>query len=214
MSTSAHVNDGSRGANPLVRFRVRPFTLARVAAISARSTAAERRSVDHSEIERRAFLVGLREIETCGACCAGLACPKHGPEAASELPPADAAPELAALAERCAPPAPPAPAIDGSPEYVETVRAYFEAYKGARGVTPVFRSREGAAVKRMIAAIGVDKSKEAIRGAYSDPFWKPKATILTIASDPSRHLGRKTGSTVQSRGDGSPVFPKAREVHG
>lgn len=92
------------------------------------------------------------------------------------------------------------PSGDGADEqpagYAAVVAAYFDAFTAARGDRPAFDARAGKAAKGLLASLGEAGAIAAIRAAYADPFWAPKATICTIASDPSRHVGsaRPAGS--------------------
>lgn len=71
------------------------------------------------------------------------------------------------------------------------VGAYFEAYRAARGSAPTFGPPDGKAVALLLQKVGGDvvRATGIIANAYRDKYWRGKATIQSIAADPSRHEG-------------------------
>lgn len=107
-------------------------------------------------------------LAKCLTCQAGERCATHG---------------TAALR-------PPSERTDVDTESVRRItHIYFACFAEARGTRPTFTDRDGAAVKQLIRVAGAERAEQAIRAAFSDSYWKSKATIATIAADPSRHLG-------------------------
>lgn len=186
----------------MARFRVVPEVVARIGGVSARYTAAEGRSVDHPETLRRLAMIGLATVERCPTCVASMSCDLHGAEATR----ADGEPIRAARSN------------ETPIGYPETARLYFETFEQARGVRPVFMAREGKALRTLLAAVGVERAQAAIRNAFADTWWRDKATILTIAADPSRHLSapRSPASakplTLQRPAESGEGFKKGKEV--
>lgn len=74
-------------------------------------------------------------------------------------------------------------------DFQRITHTYFACFTEARGQRPTFTTRDGAAVKQLIRAAGVERAEAALRAAFEDPYWRGKATIATIAADPSRFLG-------------------------
>ena len=97
----------------------------------------------------------------------------------------------------------------GHPEVVDF---YFVAFERARGVKPSFGGREGSAVSRLLDAVKGDvaKAQAIVEAAYSDPWWSTRATILDIAKDPAKFLGRQP-SLVQRSPAGHSAAVFARE---
>jgi hypothetical protein len=130
-------------------------------------------------------------VAKCLTCQAGERCSVHG---------------TAALR-------PPAERPDVDYDAVRRVtQAYFACFTEARGARPTFTDRDGAAVKQLIRVAGTDRAEQAIRNAFSDTYWKGKATISTIASDPSRHLGDSKIAAKGSLQADSGYESAAREV--
>jgi hypothetical protein len=107
----------------------------------------------------------------------------------------------------------PPPAIDepAGEDCRRITSVYFACFTEARGQAPIFGNPEGAAVKRLITAAGVDRAEQAIRGAYSDSYWRDKSTILTISADPSRHIGNAPSKKASLQAD-SGFQSTAKEV--
>jgi hypothetical protein len=84
-----------------------------------------------------------------------------------------------------------------TPAYKQVVDYYFVEFQATRGSKPGFGSREGKAAKELLAKVGNDpvRACAVIRSALRDPYWAGKATICTMASDPSRHIGSGNPST-------------------
>lgn len=73
-------------------------------------------------------------------------------------------------------------------EHAEATKVYFECFEAARGRKPVFRSREGKAVKELLAALGKDETLARLRRIYAaGAYWREKVTITGIASDPDKY---------------------------
>ena len=111
----------------------------------------------------------------CLKCQSGQRCEIHGTEA---LRPSATEPDIPAE------------------QFQRITSVYFACFAEVRGQRPTFGPREGVAVKRLVREAGVDRAESAIRSAFADPYWRNKSTILTIASDPSKHLGN--GALVKS----------------
>lgn len=148
-------------------------------------TKAEGKRRNHKDVVRNAFAFYIASISHCISCRAGSKCTVHG--TAAVRPDADKKPEKDA-------------SID--PEQLSLLRdVYFLLFTEARGERPSFGDREGKALKDLLKAEGFERAKKAVVAAYGDEFWRGKATIRTIASDPSRHLGepsqKKQGGSLQ-----------------
>lgn len=132
-------------------------------------------------------------VAKCPCCQAGAVCTIHGSAALQ-----------------------PSSAADGKgpsgADYQRVTSAYFAHFTKARGMQPTFRDAEGAAVKHLIVANGVERAERAIVAAFADPFWRSKATIITIAADPSRHLGDAPIQAKQTTLQADSGFQGGREV--
>jgi hypothetical protein len=93
------------------------------------------------------------------------------------------------------------------------VGTYFAAFEHARGVKPSFGGKEGNAVSRLLDAVKGDvaQARAIVESAYSDPWWSTRATILDIAKDPAKFLGRQP-SLVQRSPAGHLEAVLAREA--
>lgn len=87
------------------------------------------------------------------------------------------------------------PAKEKTPAQLVT-ECYFAEYKRVRGKAPPFGSRDGKAVKELLASMAdnPDRVCAAIRKAFLDPFWADKATICAINADPGRFDGGLFGT--------------------
>ena len=87
------------------------------------------------------------------------------------------------------------PPKDKTPAQLVT-DCYFAEYKRVRGKAPPFGSRDGKAVKELLASMAGDPVRvcAAIRKAFLDPFWADKATICAINADPGRFDGGLFGT--------------------
>lgn len=137
-------------------------------------TQAERRPVKLTGAVANAIVFYRASMAKCIACQAGQKCDVHGTDA---LRPPTAQSDVA------------------TEDFQRITHTYFACFTEARGERPTFSASDGTAVKRLIKAAGVERAEQAIRAAFSDSYWRSKATIATIASDPSRHLGAANGST-------------------
>ncbi|HEX3851934.1 MAG TPA: helix-turn-helix domain-containing protein [Polyangiaceae bacterium] len=95
--------------------------------------------------------------------------------------------------------------------FTELKDLYVESYEAARGTKPPFDSRDGKAVKDLLAKCGAETAAAAIRGAFAG-FWKDKVTIRSIASEPAKFVGLKAtsgngrGARQPNGGDWKPVM--------
>jgi len=141
--------------------------------IVALLTKAEGKRRNHKDALRNAFAFYVVSISHCISCRAHSKCSVHG--TAALRPDADKKPEKDTSVD---------------PEQLTLLRdVYFLLFAEARGERPSFGDREGKAIKDLLRAEGFDRAKKAIVTAFADEFWRSKATICTIAADPSRHLG-------------------------
>lgn len=85
----------------------------------------------------------------------------------------------------------PAVASVESAAFLAVRDCYFAAFEQARGAKPPFDVRSGGAIHKLLAAVGGDPDRacRCVRNAFADSWWRDKATIGTIASDPARHEG-------------------------
>lgn len=82
----------------------------------------------------------------------------------------------------------------GHPDHKATVAFYFDKFERQRGCEPAFGGREGKAVQTLLVACGSFKrAQQAIRAALAPGAFPPNATIIDIAKDPSRYLGKGNG---------------------
>ena len=135
-------------------------------------TRAERAHRKLPHVVSLALAFYLAETKKCVACVSGTRCDIHGTDAVR----------------------PPVAKDDDadSPSSEDTrlvIATYSAQFTEARGLRPSIGAREGKAANELVRAVGAQSACEAIRSAYADPFWKGKATLLSIAADPSRHLG-------------------------
>lgn len=148
-------------------------------------TKAEGKRRNHKDVLRNAFAFYVASISHCISCRAGSRCEVHG--TAALRPDADKKPEKDT-------------SVDPA-EFTLLRDVYFLLFTEARRERPSFGAREGKALKDLLKAEGFDRAKKAIVAAFADEFWRGKATILTIALDPSRHLGeasqKKQGGSLQ-----------------
>lgn len=145
---------------------------------AAAMTQAEKTLCKVPDFVRNAVAFYCQEQDRCLSCCSGVLCQVHG--TATLRPPE------------------PSDAIHVSAEDIQRVTAiYFGRFTQARGIRPQFDAAEGRAVKSLISRMGVDDACKAIEHAFADAFWRQRATILSIAADPSRHMGN--GSKAQPR---------------
>ncbi len=79
--------------------------------------------------------------------------------------------------------------------YADVVARYHELYEPARGEPPTFGSRQGAAVKQLMKAKGgADGAIAVLEKVYAPgSWWRDKATIVQIASDPDKYTGAPAG---------------------
>lgn len=145
---------------------------AEVQSAAATLTRAEGKSRKPPDVGRNALVFYLRSVRACLTCQAGSVCHVHGTLALR--------PEAAAAVDEIGP---------SHADIRRVTSLYFGLFKETRGEAPAFGQREGKAVKDLVAAVGLERAESAIRSAFSDAFWKDRATICTIATDPSRHLG-------------------------
>ena len=116
------------------------------------------------------------------------------------------------------PPSTVAPEPDDAGQHSELTKLYFDLYAEARGVKPPFDSRDGKAVRDLLAACGAAMAADAIRGAFADNWWRCKATIRDVALQPARFLGLKSRGSLapplQHRQPDSGYSPsdQAREI--
>jgi hypothetical protein len=143
-----------------------------VADIVALLTKSERKRRTHKDILRNAYVFYADSIRRCMMCQAGSECPVHG--TAALRPDADRKPEKDEV---------------DSQEFTLLRDIYFLLFAEARRERASFGAREGKALKDLLRTEGFERAKKAIVAAYGDEFWRGTATILTIARDPSRHLG-------------------------
>lgn len=196
-------------------------------------TAAEKRPVDFNELDNLAREVGIAIIASCLTCMSGVRCDLHR-IAPRRAPVRAAAPEPAPGAETPEPERPEAGQrwadkvwcgrCRRSPEampgtwhaaHAEVRCVYETEFWRARGTWPAFAARHGAAVKSLIDAVGREDAIAAIRSAFSDQFWAGKATILSIAKDPDRHLGQvrvRSSSTRQQAPEGGRTWKRTEGV--
>jgi hypothetical protein len=78
------------------------------------------------------------------------------------------------------------------------VALYFELFEKARGVKPIFGSREGKAIQALLTQCGIEKSTKSLTDAYRS-WWKDKVTIRDIAKDPGKFIGLKPDSNGAGR---------------
>lgn len=83
---------------------------------------------------------------------------------------------------------PPKKSTEAPERYAEVVARYHELYETARGEKPTFGSRQGGAVKQLMAAKGGAAGAIAtLEKAYAPgSWWRDKATIVQIAGDPDK----------------------------
>lgn len=153
---------------------------------AGRLTRAEKASRDARDIGRNLLVIGLETVRRCMVCAASMKCDLHGTEAVSLLRGNEAAPESESEV------------VDGA-QYRKLVDAYFAAFESARGERPTFDGADGTAAKKLLRKLGIKRAIQVIKGAYSHKLHKTMATIRTIASDPSKHLGTDAGGgTLQA----------------
>lgn len=150
---------------------VDPDLCARLQDSAALLTRAEGKLRKLPEVARNALAFYANAIASCVTCRAGIVCALHGtlslrPEVANQKQ-TDVDPD----------------------DFNRAKHVYFRAFSAARGEQPAFGAAEGAALKRLIVAIGIDKACSMITKVYNDSFWATSSSIKTIAGDPSRHLG-------------------------
>lgn len=129
------------------------------------------------DVGRNAIAFYLAEMAKCFSCSSGVECPVHGTAA---LRPEDAVPDV------------------NPAEHVRLKRAYLESFRVARGEDAVFGGKEAHAISDLIRTLGIERAEAAVVGAFRDHFWRSKATILSIAADPSRHLGTVAASATST----------------
>jgi hypothetical protein len=188
-----------RALNPRVSFRTTATAKKRAADASARFTHAENKSVDHAETERRAYLIGLRELELCELCAASKACKRHSVDLLIDAEPPTVPPRWT------------------PEERTATIDCYFRVFERAMGVKPVFGPREGKAINQLLERMSAAEAARAIERAYADPFWASRkgTTILRIAADPSAFLGSTAPtSTFQQAPRGKRSWPSSEVKSG
>jgi hypothetical protein len=171
------------GGDSVLTVRMPTGRFSDVQEAAAKLTRAEGKNVKPPDIGRNALAFYCAAIAKCPACCTGTKCSIHG--TAAVRPGAEPEPDDGPSAADCR----------------RVTDAYFAAFTSARGARPPFGAREGKAVKDIVSAVGVDSACAVVAAAFADDFWKGKATILIIASDPSRHIGdapKSKGKTASS----------------
>lgn len=100
------------------------------------------------------------------------------------------------------------------PGYKELVEHYFLVFESCRKTKPCFGSREGKAIRDLLELCGgsLDRAKAVVTNAYADTFWREKATILSIAKDPSQFLTGMLQKTNGSKPDDSSKSSKNQVV--
>jgi hypothetical protein len=81
--------------------------------------------------------------------------------------------------------------------YTKLVEYYFSEFEKHRNSKPVFKSREGKAVRELLEKLDNDLTRActAITNAFADSWWKSRVTILAISNDPDKFLSLKPGSS-------------------
>lgn len=143
-----------------------------VADLVALFTKAERKRRTHKDILRNAYTFYADSVRRCLMCQSGSECPVHGTTVLR--PDADNKPEKSEV---------------DSQEFTLLRDIYFLLFAEVRREQPSFGAREGKALKDLLRSEGFERAKKVIIAAYGNEFWRGTATILTIARDPSRHLG-------------------------
>lgn len=140
-------------------------------------TRAEKCACKPSDILRNALAYYCAEQDRCLSCKSGSACQIHGTKV---LRPGTSAERTVS---------------------VDDMRLVTQAYKAAfvkaRRVPAHFGGAENRAVRALIEKIGAEMAVSVINHAFNDPFYRVKATILTISADPSKHMGH--ASAVERR---------------
>lgn len=145
---------------------------------AGRLTRAEKGRCNMSDFVRNAIAFYCAEQDRCLACRSGVVCQLHGTVALRPAPQKVA--EVSAV------------------DIQRVAAVYHGHYAAARGTRPRFGPAEGRAVKSLIMAIGVEQAVACVEHAFADSFWQNKATILSIASDPSRHMGNGSKKTTRA----------------
>jgi hypothetical protein len=82
------------------------------------------------------------------------------------------------------------PAPEG---YQDVVDKYFELFTAARGVPPEFDGSPAAAMQRFVRKFGRDKAIDKLERVFAPgAFYRDKATINDIASNPDRYTSPPT----------------------
>jgi hypothetical protein len=75
-------------------------------------------------------------------------------------------------------------------DHVKIRSLYFQRFESVRGAKPPFDSRDGKAIKELLAKCSVDQAVQAIEGAFRC-FRADTVTIRVIANDPAQFIGAK-----------------------
>lgn len=142
-------------------------------------TRAEKCACKPSDILRNALAFYCAEQDRCLSCKSGAACQIHG---TTVLRPSTSA------AERTV-------SVD---DMRLVTQRYKAAFVKARRVPAHFGAAENRAVRALIEKVGAETAVSVIEHAFNDPFYRIKATILTISADPSKHMGHT--SALERRG--------------
>jgi hypothetical protein len=75
-------------------------------------------------------------------------------------------------------------------DHVKIRTLYFERFESVRGAKPPFDSRDGKAIKDLLAKCSIDQAVQAIEGAFRC-YRSDSVTIRLIANDPAQFIGAK-----------------------
>jgi hypothetical protein len=146
-------------------------TMGDMTVLAGRLTKAEGTKRGVPDVVRNAVAFYEQSVARCLPCQSGTPCAAHG---------------TAALQ-----PEPPKPPSDvNHSERAAVLKCYRDSFNEARGEPPSVSAREAKAAGDLLTRAGsLDAALRVIRAAFASPYWRSKATLLSIAADPSRHLG-------------------------
>ena len=158
---------------------------------AADASRAENKVVSPGELHARLLVLALETLKRCPACSAKLPCDNHGPSAYA------AAIKTLGLAQ---PPPPAKDSADPLGEHQRLIDLYHKLFEKARKEPPAYCKGDFAAFKRLRAELGFARARDAIEGAFADPFDARRMSIQKIAKDPSAFLGKRDALAAAPRG--------------
>lgn len=151
---------------------VSPEVVGDLKILAGRLTKAESANRGVADVVRNAVAFYEQSVGRCLPCQSGTPCASHGTSVLQPEPPRE-------------------PSDVNHSDRRAVLDCYSDSFRTARGEPPSISAREAKAATDLLSRTGsLDAALRVIRTAFASPYWKSKATLLSIAADPSRHLGQ------------------------